>query len=89
MNHAADAMPPDSTKPNLKPIDIMGNHDHHHHHFAEMMCAHAVHLGMSVALVVLACETLKKVTKIHRALKEIRDGRRELIEELHAGHHKK
>lgn len=51
-----------------------------HAHVAEEIIPHAIHLGMSIALIVLTCEILKKVCRIHRGLKEIREGHKEIVE---------
>lgn len=49
-------------------------------HCAEVIIPHAIHLGMSVALIVMTAEILKKVCHIHRGLKKIHEGRKEIAE---------
>ncbi|MDE6144358.1 MAG: hypothetical protein K2F94_09835 [Muribaculaceae bacterium] len=40
---------------------------------------HFVHVAMGAALIVLSAEILKKICKVHKGLKEIKEGHEEAV----------
>lgn len=46
----------------------------------EEVIPHFVHVAFSVAAIVLSCEILKKLHRVHRGIEKINEGRHEIAE---------